>query len=398
MQRMLVGKKKLLAGLALVLAALGLWFYYAVYVSTDSAIERAEAFLFRRMTVAQLGQQSSYRYFYITNRIAGTKSDAPEGRFGSERESTLKYGVFDTRIEPTLGLGMLINPTQWFQDEEIRVDDVRPLEREPFVAMARELVAASSHKALLIVVHGYREAFPTALRKTAFIGHVLDINVPMLLFDWPGDQGTSIRGYRRARRVAEESGAELAETIRLIDREIQPERMWLIANSMGAQVVVDAFGLLYASPDMADAETEIEDVVLTAPDVDHDEFDARFKQEITALADSLTVYVSSNDRALIISRLINRKRRRGESTLSPDQFEEAVRIAELIEPGDDRITLVDVTPVNRTRNFHSFSLETPEFFDDLFLRLTNADVPQSRPIYRIRTPEGEDYWVLTRAR
>jgi hypothetical protein len=36
-----------------------------------------------------------------------------------------------------------------------------------------------------------------------------------------------------------------------------------------------------------------------------------------------------------------------------------------------RINVVDVTPVNRTRNFHNFSLETPEFFDDLFLRLTN---------------------------
>ena len=82
---------------------------------------------------------------------------------------------------------------------------------------------------------------------------------------------------------------------------------------------------------------ENRDVVLTAPDVDHDAFDERFKEEIKALTDELTVYVSSNDRALVLSRILNRTPRRGESTLSPDQLEEAVRIAELIEPGEDSV-------------------------------------------------------------
>ena len=119
---------------------------------------------------------------------------------------------------------------------------------------------------------------------------------------------------------------------------------------------------------------------------------------LEALADKLTVYVSSNDRALVLSRIINRSSRRGESTLSPDQLDEAVRIAELIEPGDNRMDLVDVTPVNRTRNFHSFSLETPEFFDDLYLRLVNYEMPDSRLLYQIKTEDGEVYWVLTRGR
>ena len=64
----------------------------------------------------------------------------------------------------------------------------------------------------------------------------------------------------------------------------------------------------------------------------------------------------------------------------------------------DLVTLVDVTPVNRTRNFHNFSLETPEFFDDLFLRLTGNDLPKSRELYHLETPEGVRYFVLTRGR
>jgi esterase/lipase superfamily enzyme len=207
-----------------------------------------------------------------------------------------------------------------------------------------------------------------------------------------------LRSYRRAHRLAKESGADLARVITLIIDDVRPKRLWLVANSMGAQVVSDAFSVLYRQARFADSETEIEDVVLTAPDVGHEDFDTNFKPKIHALAKDLTVYVSSNDRALVMSRLVNRERRRGESTLGADHVEEAVRIAEFIEPNNERITLVDVTPVNRTRNFHNFSLETPEFFDDLYLRLINSDTPESRLLYSTRNSDGKTYWVITRNR
>lgn len=380
------------------LVLLGGWFYYFYIAGPDAAIRHAEAFAFRRMTVTQLAEQGTYRFHYVTNRVVSKDADSLDDRFGRERETALKFGYFDTHIEPTLGIGMLIDATAWFQNEEIHIDAVSELDRAAFVEQMRGLVEKSPYGSLLVVVHGYREAFPSALRKTAFLSHVLDINSPVLLFDWPGNQGGSLSGYRRARDVAEASGAELAATLKLVIREIRPQRLWLIANSMGGQVVADAFGILYEEVDFADTETEIEDVVLTAPDIDGDEFDARFKQEILALADQLTVYVSSNDRALLISRVINRGRRGGESTLSPDQLEEAVRFAELVDTDSDRIALVDVTPVNRTRNFHNFSLETPEFFDDLYLRLRNERTPRTRLMYPVRTPKGKVYWVLTRGR
>ena len=155
---------------------------------------------------------------------------------------------------------------------------------------------------------------------------------------------------------------------------------------------------LYREARFSDTETEIEDVVLTAPDVGHEDFDINFKPKIMALAKNLTVYVSSNDRALLMSRLVNRERRRGESTLGADHLEEAVRIAEFIEPNGERITLVDVTPVNRTRNFHNFGLETPEYFDDLYLRLINVDTTRSRSLYSTRNSDGKIYWVVTQAR
>ena len=392
-------KRRMLFGTVLtvlVVMVLAAWFY----VPTRNALQRAEAFQFRRMLVTQADDET-YRFFYITNRVLEAGDERLEDRFRNEREEALRFGFFDTHIEPTLGIGMIINPSQWFQDEEIRISNIQILEQPAFVTQLRKQVRESPQGSLLINVNGFRERFPSALRKTAFLAHVLDINSPVLVFDWPGDQGSTLRGYRRAQRVARASGEDLARALALIIRQVQPERLWLTANSMGGQVVVDAFSILYQEADLADAETEIEDVVLTAPDIDRNEFNDQFKKEINALARHLTVYVSSNDRALLMSRIINRGRRLGESTvdtLNPDQFEEAASVLQLIEPDSDLISLVDVTPINRTRNFHNFNLETPEFFDDLYLRLTNADTPRSRLKYQIHMPDDRVYWVLTRGR
>jgi esterase/lipase superfamily enzyme len=376
-------------------------------VSTQRVLEHAEAFQYRRMLVTQEGEGDVYRFFFVTNRRFAAEGDDEEGeaalesRYSSERSGTLRFGHFDTEIEPSLGIGMLVNPTDWFRNEEIRLREVVELENRTFIEALRSQVQASPERSLLINVNGFRERFPSALRKTAFLAHVLDVDSPMLVFDWPGDQGSTPNGYRRAQSAARESGAELASTIRLIVEEVGPERLWLVANSMGAEVVVSAFEELHRDSSFSDAETEFEEVVLTAPDVSYAGFGAQFRDEISAIARNLTVYVSSNDRALLMSRVINRERRLGEGSAASsatDQYLEAARAFELVEPGSDRVVIVDVTPINRTRNFHNFSLETPEFFDDLFLRLTNVEMPESRMRYRVRARPGTEYWVLTRGR
>ncbi|NIL94444.1 MAG: alpha/beta fold hydrolase [Woeseiaceae bacterium] len=389
----------MIAALLILLVILAGWFYWFYFMSTDAAIRHAEAFLFRRMTVSQTDVDGEYRHFFVTNRVIAGIETPVEERATSDRSETLTVGTFDASIRPSLGLGMIINATDWFQNEEIRLSAAQALTEQQFIDELRAVVNESPNRSLLVVIHGFRERFASALRKTAFIASVLDIDTPVLVFDWPGDQGSSLRGYRAARSVAQQSGAEFAAALKLIVATIQPDNLSIVANSMGAEVVAQAFSQLYEDPTWADEGRELNHVILTAPDVDHAEFNERFRHEIRAFASDLIVYVSSNDRALLVSRLINREKRAGESTLSPDMLDEAIMISDIMEPDDELITLVDVTPVNRTRNFHNFSLETPEYYDDLFLRLTSEDrAPQSRLLYRIRTPEDTEYWVLTGGR
>jgi pimeloyl-ACP methyl ester carboxylesterase len=387
----------------MILALLAALAAYVFFVSTTNALRRAESFEFRRMQVARVGEDDVFRFFFISNRVVEPGAEPLLKRLSNQRSSDLLFGSFDTEIEPSLGLGMWLNESNWLLDEEIRIRTLTQLDRTALVQQLRGMVSASPHRGLLLLVHGLRTDLDFAMRGTAFLAHILDINAPVLVFDWPGNQGDSLRGYRRAQRVATASGAELAATLRLLIDEVRPEQLWVVANSLGSQVVVDAISLLAQAPDLADAEREISDVVLTAPDVSYDQFRQEFKQHLRALVDDTTVYVSSNDRALLLSRVVNLQRRLGQSTLEKadseliDEIELLLQVVDA-ESSDGRVALVDVTPVNRTRNFHNFSLEVPEYFDDIFLRLTNPGVPLNRQRYQLRTPNGKAYSVLTRGR
>ncbi|MEM8769966.1 MAG: alpha/beta hydrolase [Pseudomonadota bacterium] len=403
--------KVLIGAIIIVLIGLG----WVINYSTSQTLALAESLQFRRMLVAAQPETDTYRFFFVTNRSAMDSTGLPEAMFSSERAPGMRFGTFDTSIEPSLGIGMLINPSDWFQNEEIQLKRVEIRRQDEFLSELRRQLEGTPSRGLIININGFRERFPSALRKTAFLAHVLDLNAPILVFDWPGDQGSNPFGYRRAQGIARESGAELAELLNLITAELAPDRLSIIANSMGGEVVVEAFAALAADGEFTGLKPAVSHVVLTAPDVSHAEFGERFEDHFRRLADNMTVYVSSNDRALLMSRLLNRERRLGESTAHPemlaqldnngdflaaeaDQGVEALQVYDMLEPDDPSITLVDLTPVNRTRNFHNFSLETPEYFDDLFLRLTGNERPRTRALYSVRQANGTQYWVLTRGR
>jgi esterase/lipase superfamily enzyme len=155
---------------ALLLGAAG----YVYFIGTRTVLEHAEALSLSRMQAARLADGNTLRLFFASNRVsdpvAGLESEvkAPDARFSSRRQPELTLGSFDIAVEPTLGLGMLINASDWLINEEIQLHDVQSLSRPAFVGELREQVLASSYRSLLVVVHGYRETFPSALRKTAF--------------------------------------------------------------------------------------------------------------------------------------------------------------------------------------------------------------------------------------
>ncbi len=60
----------------------------------------------------------------------------------------------------------------------------------------------------------------------------------------------------------------------------------------------------------------------------------------------------------------------------------------------DSISIVDVTPINKAGAGHLYYIQTPEFYDDFYLRLFEDSTPHNRHLYLVNVKEGVDYWVM----
>jgi hypothetical protein len=108
---MKISRRRILQLFALVtLLVVGLG-SYTYFVGTSTLLQHAEAFAFRRMVVTQKAEQELFQFFYVSNRRPDVPDGEIEQRFTSERQASLNFGYFDTRIEPSLGLGMIIDPS-----------------------------------------------------------------------------------------------------------------------------------------------------------------------------------------------------------------------------------------------------------------------------------------------
>lgn len=343
------------------------------------------------------GSQRRFEFFYTTNR-----EDSPDtfDARGSLLGKELLQGTYDVLITP----GMPIEPFVWFDAKHMQWAGRQALLQGSFHQKLKDAVQASPQKSLLVVVWGFRDWFQSAALKTAYSAYALDINTPVLLFDWPGNQGEGRRGYHAAQSMATKSGADLGRMLLEVAKQTGADNMWVIGSSLGCQTICDAFVWLADQPDTASESQLISHVVLSAPDVGVDAFDDTFSSRLQRLSKHLTSYVSSNDRALLMSHWINGQRRLGRKAsvmLPPEErqgeyeFEEAEELLDLRKKGAQNIAVVDATPINVTRNLHHFFTDSPVFFDDLYQRLLRPDDIVSRPLHTTRAgPDAADYSIL----
>ncbi len=350
----------------------------------------AKLFETYRMPHTQKEENKIFNFFYCTNRGI-TASEDPLLSYGAEFADVLRLGTFKVHLAPELDLRGN-NPDKW---SGIEVKNVQALPEEAFFGQLRYAVESSPQNSLAVLVFGYRNSFRDALLKGGKLAVSVDIHTPFLIFDWPSDQALGIGGYKKAFSFAERSGVFLGELMAAVIQRVKPQRLWLGGGSLGTQVICSAFGQMMTHADLADREKEIDHVFLAAPDVGDDEFNAQFKDEIAALAHAVTVYVSSDDKALLLSEWIHGEKRLGRTRAEKqEQFEEMIDLLELEAKGAEGITVIDVSPVNRSTLGHTFYIESSEFYDDLYQRLLNPHPVRARRLYRTDYRDGAAYWIM----
>jgi esterase/lipase superfamily enzyme len=348
---------------------------------------------FSRRLDARSGVPGKHRFFYATARPAA--ADLLHDT-AAERSGNVAFGSFVATISPAMG----VQEGVWEDPEFLEVLPPHPLEAGSFFEQLRAASERSPHRSVLIMIWGWKERWRSAAAKSAYLAYMLDIDSPVIAFDWPANQGTDARGYRAAQQLATASGVDLGRFLESVIERVHPDNLWLVALSMGGQVVSDAFDYMAQQPGLSDAEKEIAHVVLAAPDVAAAEFDRKFAAQISRLSRHLTVYVSSTDQALLLSEWLNRRSRvgrvpRAQPAGSEDsQFLIGDRLLALKSAGSEQIEVIDVTPINRHRNRHHFLTDDPQFLDELYARLLRPDDRIGRRLYPVRAQAGVAFWIL----
>lgn len=179
--------------------------------------------------------------------------------------------------------------------------DVLP--RDAFAHQARLHLNKSKRFAgqAFVFVHGYRVSFDDALYRAAQIAHDLEFDGIPFVYSWPSVAG--LTGYVLDRGRARDARDTLRQFIDIVAKESGATEVHLIAHSMGADPLLEVMrDLSRSEPRVArSGRPRFGEIILAAPDITRVSFEA-IAAQITGLRRGLTLYASSNDRALSASR------------------------------------------------------------------------------------------------
>jgi esterase/lipase superfamily enzyme len=159
----------------------------------------------------------------------------------------------------------------------------------------------SGRRHVLVFVHGYNTRFDEAVYRFAQIVHDSDAPVVPVLFTWPS-RGRLL-DYVYDRDSATYSRDALEAVLAGVAKDPKVASISILAHSMGNFLAVES--LRQMAIRKGTISPKIRDIMLASPDIDVDVFRRQIAEiEKTDKTPPVTLFVSQDDRALGVSRLL----------------------------------------------------------------------------------------------
>jgi len=218
----------------------------------------------------------------------------------------------------------------------------------------------TSERELMVFIHGYNVDFESAVRRTAQLAVDLPFRGVPVCYSWPS-QGTLL-GYKVDENNVAWTVSHLRDFLTDLASKSGARSINLVAHSMGNRALTAALSEINLirgndSPPLFDR------VVLAAPDIDADYFRRDLANRILGTAEQVTLYASSNDRALIASKQVHGYPRAGDAGANI-----------VVVPG---IETIDVSGIDLSLLGHSYYGDSRAILTDLF-ELMHQRLPASQ--------------------
>ncbi len=264
--------------------------------------------------------------------------------------------------------------------QHFTIREIKSLTREQFLALARERIGGSAafKDQAVVFVHGYNTTFDYALFRTAQMAYDLEFDGASFLYSWPSEAG--LTGYGYDRESSEQAEPYLREYLELVVKETGAKSVSVIAHSMGNMPLLRVLQTL--GPSLPPG-VQLNQIILAAPDVDRNLFE-NLAANIKRYGRGVTLYCSSNDRAMAVARRVA-----GGIPRAGDVPIDGPLVLDGIDTIDVSQTSTDYLALN-----HSSYAEKSALLNDIGRLLQTGERPPERRIpilQRIATPKG-DFW------
>jgi esterase/lipase superfamily enzyme len=320
------------------------------------------------------------RTFFATDRNLTGKTN-PKKMFGADR-AALKYGTCDVSIPRDHRMGELEAPSIFkleFREDptkHVSLMAAKVIDKNEYFRQLSERVMNSKVKQAFLFIHGYNVTFEDAARRTAQISYDLGFDGAPVFYSWPS-QG-SVPAY-----TIDEQNIEWAQSnIRLFLDDFftrsKAKQIYLIAHSMGNRGLTKALAeILREKPEH---RAKLQEIILTAPDIDADVFKRDIAPALTSNGRPITLYASSKDNALKASKKVHGYSRAGDSGQN-------IVIIEGVET-------IDATNVSTSFLGHSYFAEDRSVLSDIYYLLSTRQRADRRfGLRRVDSSSGR-YWKL----
>jgi len=281
------------------------------------------------------------------------------------------HQVAELEAPSVFKLDFVENPTK-----HVVLLDIEEKDSETFFSQLRQRVDQSTAKDAFVFVHGFNVTFEDAARRTAQLAYDLKFQGAPIFYSWPSQGGLFQYAVDETNVVW--TVPHLHEFLKQIADQAGAQSVHLIAHSMGNRALTSALREL--SLEMQEMPPRFHEVVLTAPDIDADVFRRDIAPAIVKTAKRVTLYASSNDEALVLSKQVHGYPRAG------DTGDELVVI-----PG---IETIDVSAVDTSLLGHTYYGDNATVISDMVDLVKNSKSARERSWLEMTPLNDLFYWIF----
>lgn len=339
------------------------------------------------------------KLYFATDRQWTGETEPPKW-FGSEWNNTtpdpLTYGTCEVSIpvshheigeieKRSLFRILIRDPEDPKRDVIVR--QPQRFEKDEFFGALAGEVAMRAEKEVIVFIHGFNNTFDDAASRLGVLAYDLKFEGVPVLYSWSstgGLLGFTLGSYRHDEQVVTKTESALTEFLASVTqtaRAAGAQRVNVVAHSMGNRPLVAA---LRSLAEREGNKITIDEVVMAAPDVQQEGFADTYGRKLQCpggIAERVTLYASSKDQALIVSRKLHGGFRR------------------IGEGGDMLLCLPGLDTVDASGcDFHRFGLNHtyfggPKIIADLAKILNPGWTPLQRQLREMKQRKF-GYWML----